>query len=780
VSTISSTAAPRSQGWIVSPWWDLAYVVITPLAIVPVVLILVRQFLTPEQVSLAVISFASLGHHLPGFMRAYGDQELFKRYPWRFLAVPPLVFAIALLFSPPTWLASTLHLPWKHLHGLELILLVWGTWHGLMQTYGFMRIYDVKRGVNDRWSARLDHWLCLMVFVTGVVFSDARVFAIAKSMWESGLPVFGPQWLIWIRIGVGAISLLVLAAYIVNLVRQVRAGQPVSWVKLLLIATTGWFYWYTGRLSVNVLIGIAMFEIFHAVQYYAIVWVYNRRLFQRAGEKFGPLGFLFSDRWTMLGLYLAAIGAYSSIRFFTVDANAYIFSGTSEDVYQWLVALFVTSSFLHFYFDGFIWKVSERKTQENLVDAPLETAPAILIVPGFAHAAKWAVLLAIISSLLLAERARLRNPTSNDLRKLAALAALTPDLPECQAMLCRDALSRGDAETAIAFGEKAIKHRESSHTAHADLGLAYLQGNRLIEAKQQFVEAARIAPDQWAHHCDLGIVLAKLGDDKQAEVELKLAAEMAPGMPEPHEVLAEFYLDSNRNEEAEKLYVLIDERFPDSLSAELGKIALLNCQGKFVEAIERAKFLSAGHSDDWRVMLALGSSLNASGAAADAMASLEQAVRIRPESAEARYQLALAQFRLQQYPQTLGSLTKALQLDPQHFAAQMQLANTYYVLGEIDTALQTFQKALDIRPGDPTASANYGGLLAQLGMPEEAEKVYRQSLVSHGDSQQLNFNLGILLWQSDKKSEAKKLILRAEELGMQLPTDVKAALEEVQ
>ena len=184
-------------------------------------------------------------------------------------------------------------------------------------------------------------------------------------------------------------GLVILTAYIMNLVRQHRAGQPVSWIKLLLIGTTGWFYWYTGRLSVNVLIGIAMFEIYHAVQYYAIVWVYNRRLLQRAGDHFGFLGFLFSDRWTMLGLYLAAIGAYSSIRFFTVDANAYIFSGTSEDAYQWLVALFVTSSFLHFYFDGFIWKVSERKTQENLTDQPDARGAAGIV--GAGAGSRWQV-----------------------------------------------------------------------------------------------------------------------------------------------------------------------------------------------------------------------------------------------------------------------------------------------------------------------------------------------------------------------------------------------------
>ncbi len=754
----------------------MAYVVVTPLLIVPVVLILVRQVLTPEQVSLAVISFASLGHHLPGFMRAYGDRELFSRYPLRFTLVPLMVFAMALCFSPPTWLAETLHLPWKHLHGLELVLLVWGTWHGLMQTYGFMRIYDIKRGVNDRWSARLDHWLCLVVFGSGVVFSDARVFGVANAMWQSGLPLFGPQWLAWTRLGVGLIGTIVLTAYSINLVRQLRAGLPISWIKLLLIGITGWFYWYTGRLSVNVLIGIAMFEIFHAVQYYAIVWIYNRRLFNRAGDRFGPLGFLFSDRWTMLGLYLAAIGAYSSIRFFTVDANAYIFSGTNENAYQWLVALFVTSSFLHFYFDGFIWKVSERKTQDNLTDKPIDAAPAMLKVPSFVHAGKWAVLLTIVAALLLAEKRRLGDTDSDDFRRLAALAALTPELPECHALLSRDALSHGDAATAVVFAEKALKLRPGSHTAHADLGLAYLLSGRLTDAQRQFEAAVAIAPDQWAHHCDLGMVLAKLGDAERAEVELQAAVHLGPGQAEALEQLAQFYLEQNRTEDAAKLYGRIAKQFPTTLSGELGKIMLLNRAGKHHEAVELASFLAAGNAQDWRVLLALATSLNAAGEADQALAPLEQAVVLRPNSAEAHYQLGLTQFQLGQYPRTMLALAKALQLDRKHFGAQLQLANTYYVLGEADLALEAFQKALDLKPHDPAASANYGGLLAQLGMSEEAEMVYRAALDAHPDAKQLNYNLGLLLWQQGEKVEAKELIMNAEKQGLQLSPEVKAAL----
>ncbi|HYO23309.1 MAG TPA: hypothetical protein VEQ85_00005, partial [Lacipirellulaceae bacterium] len=291
-------AAAPARAWIVSPAWDLTYVVLTPLAIVPAVLVVAQRWLSVEQVYLAVISFASLGHHLPGFVRAYGERDLFLRYRWRFLLAPPLVFALALVFSPPPELARALGIPWTNLHGLELILAVWGAWHGLMQTYGFMRIYDVRRGEQDRATARLDHALCVAIFVGGVIFSDVRIFGLARAMWQAGLPLFGPEALRLCRWGVGAAGAVVLALYLANMLRRQRQGIAVNGVKLALAAVTGWFWWYCGRLSTNLLIGVAMFEIYHAVQYNAIVWIYNRRLFETARERFGPLGFLFRDRAT--------------------------------------------------------------------------------------------------------------------------------------------------------------------------------------------------------------------------------------------------------------------------------------------------------------------------------------------------------------------------------------------------------------------------------------------------------------------------------------------------
>ncbi|RIK79476.1 MAG: hypothetical protein DCC67_10415 [Planctomycetota bacterium] len=538
------------------------------MAIVPAVLVAVRHWWQPEQVYLAVIAFASLGHHLPGFMRAYGDRELFSRYRWRFLLAPPLTFALALLFTPPQALAAALRLPWTHLHGLELILLVWGTWHGLMQTFGFMRIYDIRRGENDRRTARLDHALCLAMFLSGVVFSDTRMFGLAGAMWQSGLPLFGPDSLAALRVVVGAVCGGVLAIYVGHLVHRRRRGLPVNGVKLLLAGTTGWFYWYCGRLSTNVLVGIAMFEIFHAVQYNAVVWIYNRRLRSRVGSQFGPLGFLFQDRWTMLGGYLAAIAAYSSIRYLTAQSGDRLFSGDVADARQWLIALFVTSSLLHFYYDGFIWKVSQEKTRDNLVVGSIDAATRERLVPPLVHAGKWAVLASIAAVLVGAER-RYGSPGStaaaqNQQEMLAALAALTPDVPEArridQALRTASAneayrrgllrLQQGDAAGAVAPLRDAARLDPTHFQARLQLGDALMALAKPAAAAELYRQALALRPDVADAWVNLAAAQMQSGDQSAAEATLRRGVEESPDSPELNYTLGVLLEHLGRSAEA--------------------------------------------------------------------------------------------------------------------------------------------------------------------------------------------------------------------------------------
>ena len=104
-----------------------------------------------------------MGHHLPGMIRAYGDRALFQRFRWRFICAPIFLVVVCAAFS--VW----------DLTGIVLVAFIWGVWHGMMQTYGFCRIYDAKVGSFAEVTRRLDFALCGIWFATAVLLSPQRM-----------------------------------------------------------------------------------------------------------------------------------------------------------------------------------------------------------------------------------------------------------------------------------------------------------------------------------------------------------------------------------------------------------------------------------------------------------------------------------------------------------------------------------------------------------------------------------------------------------------------------
>lgn len=672
MSQAAVPARPRSP-WIISPAWDLAYIVATPLAIVPLVLWLEQAVFTPTQIILFVTSFATLAHHLPGFMRAYGDRDLFRRFRWRFLVVPPLALAAAIAFLPPPTLAARWSLPYRSLDGLELALLVWGTWHGLMQTFGFMRIYDMKRGSDDARTARLDFWLCVMLFVAGFVFSDARVFGLMNVAWRSGVPIVGPEWLETARHVVGGLTALVLLAYVADVVRQTSSQRGISWIKVALAVSTGALYWFSGRVTTNLVIGIAMFEIFHAVQYYAIVWVYNRRLAERVGERFGWLGFLFRERWSMLGLYLASIAAYGSIRYFSGAPDDVDTIARHADWIALITAAFNTSTLLHFYYDGFIWKVSERQTAANL-DVAEGVSLVDRFVPGAIHAAKWGALAAALGLLVWlqfrqsGETARLGQ--TEDERVYAALARWTPNLPEAQLQTARLAIDADNLDAAVDLARRAVELRPRSHEAHAILGDALLFSREPAEAADAFRRAVALAGDRWRYHAKLAESLRDAGRIDEALDVLDTAIERLPDERELSEELAAMLTFAAEQSKlsgelvaARRYYERLLEIRPDDAGARFRLGQFEYEAGDYAAAAETFRRLAGAQPREPKGRMMLGAALLELGRMEEAEAALRQALVLSPDDADGHYNLARLLERTGRHKEARGHMEEVRRLD---------------------------------------------------------------------------------------------------------------------
>ena len=101
--------------------------------------------------------------------------------------------------------------------------------------------------------------------------------------------------------------------------------------------------WYgLGLIALLPLVALATVNLYHAVQYFALVWMKEggrmTDAFGRGNRKLA-IAFFFAGS-AVFGLgYMAAV----------------------SDSLKWVVAPFIACSLLHFWYDGFVWSVRKRQ-----------------------------------------------------------------------------------------------------------------------------------------------------------------------------------------------------------------------------------------------------------------------------------------------------------------------------------------------------------------------------------------------------------------------------------
>ncbi len=223
----ATPVAPHDRGsvWILDPWRDFVLIVGAPFIILPALWLAQNRF-RPEQIYLFVASFGAVGHHLPGMMRAYGDRFLFERFKYRFVVTPLLIGATCLVFAV------------RQLNAMVLVAYVWGVWHGLMQTYGFLRIYDSKVGSVSRLTARFDAAMCLTWFGAAVLLSPTRMTKILTDYYRSGGTIISPAIVTGLTNAWLVTTALVTVGFIAHVLYARARGHRQSPAKLMLMATS--------------------------------------------------------------------------------------------------------------------------------------------------------------------------------------------------------------------------------------------------------------------------------------------------------------------------------------------------------------------------------------------------------------------------------------------------------------------------------------------------------------------------------------------------------------
>ena len=346
---------PARSGYIIGPVSDVLLIIGAPLV---VMLISIPLFAIPKSACMWLVmgqkqdirnlfSVVFIEAHLVlVFFRSHGNVNIFRAYPFRFTVIPLVLFA-SVDYSP-------------YLFGIVgLVAVWWDVYHSSLQTFGFGRIYDAKQKNSPTAGRRLDYWMNLILY-TGPVLAGAHfvehlqtsqsnlnVFAVSPSFFGDLLYRQGHEFLsehqIYITVSILTIGIPFLMYYLYSYFRLQQQGYRVSWQKV-------WLYVITGGVSIYVwgfhsfINAFWVMNFFHALQYFAIVLFTEH---QNLSRLFRVDRFPFSS--AIAGFWVVVL------------CLLYGFWGQHLANSHWMASLVMTTSIMHFWYDGFIWSVKKQQ-----------------------------------------------------------------------------------------------------------------------------------------------------------------------------------------------------------------------------------------------------------------------------------------------------------------------------------------------------------------------------------------------------------------------------------
>ena len=157
---------------------------------------------------------------------------------------------------------------------------------------------------------------------------------------------------------------------------------------------------------------------------------------------------------------------------------------------------------------------------------------------------------------------------------------------------------------------------------------------------------------------------------------------------------------------------------------------------------------NAAHHEELAVRLA------AAGRVDDAVAHLEDAIRLDPELASAHYNLGTALVKRGETAAAVSQYRRTLVLDPNHARAHNNLGGLLQSTGHPEEAARHYRRTVQLDPNHEGAHYNLGNILLAESRFQDAEAAFRRTLALRSDYLDAQTSLGHALFGQGKLAEA--------------------------
>lgn len=257
--------------------------------------------------------------------------------------------------------------------------------------------------------------------------------------------------------------------------------------------------------------------------------------------------------------------------------------------------------------------------------------------------------------------------------------------------------------------------------------IAFHTGN-IREAARHFLTVARLLPDAFQGHLNLGLANQALGRVDEALANFKSALRCAPHIADTHNHLANALRSCGRAVEAVDCYrnaIRLAPRFVE-YHANLGGVLL--DLGQPVEA--KKVFLTALNCDPGHVRsrVGLGIALGEQDQLDGAESSLEVAFRLAPNSPEVLTNLGTIRSRKGRPAEAIDLHQRALNLRPDYPQALINLGHAYLGVGRVQEAYDACCQAITLAPRNADAHHGLGRTLQSLYRWEDAAAEFGEAV----------------------------------------------------
>ncbi|HEY4222752.1 MAG TPA: hypothetical protein VGO62_15455 [Myxococcota bacterium] len=276
------------------------------------------------------------------YLLFFGDPQQRARHPRGFWFLP--ISIVVVVGSYFVWHRAFIAISW--------ILAAWNIWHTLMQRHGIFRAYAARSGVlgGGRRDLALI-WSLMAVTLFAVIAFDQWSFSgPAAVAWKQlGFISQHPE----LQLGLLFASVAVAAVVAAWWLRGELAEKPRTsrLPRLLFLAST--LLLLTIVILHGPVVGFLVFSIAHAVEYIAFVHVYTGK---RARSDDAPLS-------------IQALGRV--VPFVVVTAVLLVSFVALRPIWSWaaVTVYYLTTSALHYLYDGLIWKIRRPEVRAPIVAA---------------------------------------------------------------------------------------------------------------------------------------------------------------------------------------------------------------------------------------------------------------------------------------------------------------------------------------------------------------------------------------------------------------------------